>query len=105
MPLLQQYYDQVLAVRSASKESMAEEIDRLKEIRTNVEGLNTNPCTIKLSFALVNAMNNSIEGFRALLSGKPESAQEIFFDKGTQFIREVNLELARLADCNLNCEP
>ena len=105
MPLLQQYYDQVMATRSAPKTSMAEEIDRMKEIRTNVESLNTNPCTIKLSFALVNAMNSSIGGFLALLSGKPESQQEIFFDEGTKFIRQVNLELSRLADCKENCKP
>jgi hypothetical protein len=105
MPLLQQYYDQVQATSAAPRTSVADEIERLKEVRIKVEGLISNLCTLKLRSALINAMNGSIDGFLAMSSGKPKSVQDSFFDKGTQFIREVNLELAHLADCNSNCEP
>ena len=103
--LLQEYYDQTPVTAAAPKISMADQIGRLQEIRRNVEGLSTNQCTIKLQSALINAMNNSINGFLALLSGEPDSVQETFFSEGTRFIRQVNVELARLADCLPNCKP
>jgi hypothetical protein len=105
MPLLQNYYDQVLATVTAPKNLMVDEIDRLREIKINVENLIANPCTVRMQTALINALNSSIEGFLALLSGKSESVQESFFSKGTEFIRQINLELARLAECLPNCKP
>jgi hypothetical protein len=103
MPLLQNYYDQVQAISSATKESMANELEKLKDIGKKVGNLSTNACTSKPQSSLVNAINSSLDGFQAILSGQSKSIQVSFFDEGTQFIRDINLEVARLAACGTNC--
>lgn len=103
--LLQQYYDQVLVTRSTPTNSMSDQIAVLQEIKADVESLIANPCTAELQSALMHAIDSSINGFSALLAGEAKSVQQAFFDEGTQFIREVNLELVRLADCLPECKP
>jgi hypothetical protein len=101
---VQEYYDQVQVTATAPKTAIAEQISVLQNIRKNVEDSSNNQCTGKLYSALINAMNNSIDGFLASESDQPKSVQESFFDKGTEFIRQVNIEVAGLADCLPTCK-
>jgi hypothetical protein len=101
----QEYYDQVQVTASTPKAAMAEEISVLQTVRKNVEDARINQCTAQLYSALINAMNNSIDGFLASVSDQPKSVQDAFFDKGTEFIRQINIEIAKLADCLPNCRP
>jgi hypothetical protein len=105
MPLVQKYYDQVLATSSAKKAQMAGQIELLEKVKSDIEKIITNPCTVKLRTALMIAVQNSMEGFLALLNNQSESVQESFFEQATQAIREMNEQLARLADCGTVCIP
>lgn len=105
MPLLQKSYDQSPKIQTSTESAFKVEIENLKTIGKEVESLIANPCTKILKAALIDAIDNSVEGFLASKSGKAKAVQESFFEQATQLIRTINLELARLADCGSTCMP
>jgi hypothetical protein len=94
-----------LATSSAQKAAITGQVELLEKVKSDIENLYTNPCTVKLRTTLSNAVQDSIQGFLAILNSQSESVQDSFFEKATQAIREMNVELARLADCGNSCMP
>jgi hypothetical protein len=105
LPLVKIYYDQVLVTESAEKSSVQAEMATLESIKGEVTNLAANACTRNLKTALIGAVESSVALFRSEFAGQPESTRQAYFETGTSFIREINLELAKLADCMPSCKP
>jgi hypothetical protein len=105
LAVYQEFKDQIKVAGAATDNNLANEIEKLKAIKTEAEKLKTNPCTVKLYGVLLSAMDKSIAQVSGLLIDSSATARAKLADAADSLFTQISQEITRLFACLPNCAP
>ena len=95
-PLAREWDDANTLASSTPRSSLSAQIDKLQAMRRKAQDLEAPQCAFLVRQRLIDAMDNTINGYLAFLSQKPESEVNKYFDQAKQSMDGFGKEIAAL---------
>lgn len=95
-PLARQWDDANAVAKSAARIALAGPVANLQALRRQVQDVQAPPCAFLAKQRLIDAMDNTINGYMAFMQQKPENTVNQFFDQADHSMRDFSKELQAL---------
>lgn len=95
-PLARQWDDANAVAKSAARIALAGPVTNLQALRRQAQDIQAPQCAFLAKQRLIDAMDNTINGYIAFMGQKPESEVSQYFDQADHSMRDFSKELQAL---------
>lgn len=95
-PLAREWDDANAVTKSAARIALAAPVAKLQSLRRETENIQAPQCAFLVKQRLIDAMDNTINGYLAFMAQKPDNQVSQYFDQANRSMNDFSKELQAL---------